>query len=182
VPTPDARARLVVLAAVVLAAVVGVVGLSIALFGDRGDDTAAEPLAGFVVTALAGATPAEEPFAGLTELSLLVGDDCLRLVVADGVDERVQGLRGRSDLGPYDGMLFVFEEPAASSFTMRGVPVPLDVAWYDASGGPVDRTEMEPCAADDPSCPPYSSRSPYRFAIETLGGDLPAGAMAGCPS
>jgi uncharacterized membrane protein (UPF0127 family) len=179
VPPSEARVRLVVIAAVVLAAVVGGIGLSIALFGSGGGGREQKQPAGFIAAALANASPAEEPFPRLTELQLTVGQECLRLVLADELAERVQGLRGRSELGPYDGMLFAFEEPSASAFTMQGVPVRLDIGWYDALGGPVARTEMEPCD-DDEDCQPYSPGSRYRFAIETLGGDLPAGALSGC--
>ena len=56
-----------------------------------------------------------------------------------------QGLRGRSDLGPYDGMLFVFDGPTDAAFTMSGVPVPLDIGFYDADGAPGLGQRMEPC-------------------------------------
>jgi uncharacterized membrane protein (UPF0127 family) len=88
----------------------------------------------------------------------------------------------RNDLGSYDGMLFVFDRPTSSSFTMSDVPVPLDIGWYDAAGRPVDRLLMQPCpdgtVAD---CPAYSSRGPYSYAVETLGGELPGGALSACP-
>ena len=82
-----------------------------------------------VSAVLPRATPARAPFAGLSELKVAVGyDHCLRLAVADTLDERVAGLRDRTDLGPYDGMLFVFQGPSNSGFTMSGVTVPLDIA------------------------------------------------------
>lgn len=183
VPTPEGRARLVpALAALVAVAVAGV-GLAIVLReGGRSGEPSPSLVAGALAAALAQARPAEEPFPDLTEVHLGVGDDCLRLVVADEVDERVQGLRGRSDLGSYDGMLFVYDAPADSAFTMAGVPVPLDIGWYAASGRPVDRARMEPCAIDRDDCPLYSARSRYRFALETLGGELPAGGLSACPA
>jgi uncharacterized protein len=181
VPPSDARARAVVLAAVLLAVVVGAVGLGVALFSGRSSTEPALPPAEFLVAALAGARPAGEPFVELTELRLAVGDDCLRVVVADEPAERVDGLRGRTALGPYDGMLFVFEEPSNSSFTMSGVTDPLDIGWYTRSGAPVGRTEMEPCPSGT-NCPAYSAGAPYRFAVETAAGELPAGALAACPS
>lgn len=171
-----------VLAALVAVTVAGA-GLAIVLLeGGRSEAPSPSPVAGALAAVLAGARPGEEPFPELTAVRLRVGDDCLHVVVADETDERVQGLRGRSDLGPYDGMLFVFDAPADSAFTMRGVPVPLDIGWYAASGRPVDRAEMEPCAVDRDNCPRYSARSRYRFALETLGGDLPAGGLSACPA
>lgn len=179
-PRSDARARFVVFAAVALAVVVGGVGLAVALFSGRSSTEPPAPPAGFLAAALARAQSAGEPFPELTEVRLGLGGDCLRLVVADDVDERVDGLRDRTDLGAYDGMLFVFDSPSNSAFTMSGVTTALDIGWYSASGQPVGRAEMEPCPSDAVDCPAYSAGSRYRFAVETLGGELPAGALSGC--
>lgn len=157
-------------------------GVGALLLGDDDDIPAAPEIASPIANALDAATAAGEPFPGLSETELEVGETCLRLVVADSVDERAQGLRSRSSLGPYDGMMFVFEGTSASSFTMQGVPVPLEVGWYGADGDPVDREEMVPCPDDRTDCPAYSSRGSYRFALETLDGGLPGGALGGCPS
>jgi uncharacterized membrane protein (UPF0127 family) len=152
--------------------------------GDDGGDEASAP------TTTGGArTPsrlslspsaAVRPFTGLTEAQLAVGGACKRVVIADSLDERVEGLTGRRDLGPYDGMLFVFEEPTTSAFTMSGVPVPIDVGFYDASGAPVSRRRMRPCPRSRADCPTYSADAPFSYALETLGGKLPAGALSSC--
>jgi len=162
---------------------VGVAVLVAAGFGalvSRDDETPAPEIAAPIAAAIGDAATADEPFPGLTETQRAVGEDCLRLVVVDILDERAQGLRGRSSLGPYDGMLFVFEGTSQSAFTMQGVPVPLDIGWYDEAGQPVDRAEMVPCPESLSECPPYTSRRPYRFALETLRGELPGGPVTGC--
>ncbi len=45
---------------------------------------------------------------------------------------RTQGLSGRQEI-PYDGMLFVFEQPSRPFFWMNGMNFPLDFIWlkYD---------------------------------------------------
>ncbi|HMF82287.1 MAG TPA: DUF192 domain-containing protein [Acidimicrobiia bacterium] len=175
--TPGRRA---VAAAVLAVLVVALVGGGL-LFLLRRDDETAAPV-GPLASVLAGARPASAPFAGLTEVRLDVGGDCRRVVVADSVDVRATGLMRRRDLGPYAGMLFVFDRPTTSFFTMSDVPVPLDIGWYDATGEPVDRTLMQPCPQRSPAeCPVYQSKGPYRYALETLGGDLPSGAIGACP-
>jgi uncharacterized membrane protein (UPF0127 family) len=126
--------------------------------------------------------PARAPFPGLTETQLAVGDDCLELVVADADDERIVGLTGRSDLGPYDGMLFVFDGDSTATFTMSGVPVPLSIGWYDRDGRPAGREEMVPCEDARADCPSYAADDPYRYAVETLDGGLAGGALGACPS
>jgi uncharacterized membrane protein (UPF0127 family) len=152
----------------------------IALASRRDHEPEPLPIGTGIAAALEDASPAAAGFPGLTEINLAAGDRCLRLVVADELEERVDGLRGRERLGPYGGMLFVYETPSTSSFTMSGVPVPLDIGFYDGRGGPVDREELEPCPQADASCPSYSSGSPYRFALETLRGELPSGALSAC--
>ena len=174
--TPARRAG-VAAALLALAAVLVGGGLVLVLRSD--DDTAAPR--GPLASVLAGARPATVPFTGLTEVRLGIGGDCRRVVVADRTDERATGLMRRSDLGPYEGMLFVFDKPTRSSFTMSEVPVPLDIGWYDSAGRPVDRLLMQPCPGRSVSdCPVYSSRGPYTYAVETLGGQLPSGALSGC--
>ena len=173
-------ARRAVAVAVLLALAVVLVGGGLLLVLRRDDETAAP--GGPLGSVLAGAPPATAPFTGLTEVRLGIGGDCRHVVVADDTDERATGLMRRNDLGSYDGMLFVFDGPTSSSFTMSDVPVPLDIGWYDAAGRPVDRLRMLPCpdgtVAD---CPAYSSRGPYSYAVETLGGELPGGALSACP-
>jgi uncharacterized membrane protein (UPF0127 family) len=170
-------ARWAVAAAVLVAVVVALIGGLVLLLRD---DDASAP-AGTFGAALARARPATAPFPGLTEVRLGIGGDCRRIVVADAGGERAVGLKRRRELGPYDGMLFVFDGPTQGAFTMSQVPVPLDIGWYDADGRPVDRTLMQPCAGRPVlDCPSYRSRGPYRYAVETLEGELPGGALGGC--
>jgi len=133
----------------------------------------ADPLA----TVVAHAKRATAPFRGLTATRVRVGDEELDVVVADEFDERVQGLRRRRDLGPYDGMLFAFEGPTITSFTMSTVPVPLDIGFYGARGRVVDRLRMRPCAGDESECPLYRPSGAFSYALETLRGDLPRGRL-----
>lgn len=137
------------------------------------------PRPGTVAAALAEARPARSPFPGLTEARLRVGGEDLRVVVADETGERSQGLRRRRDLGPYDGMAFVYSEPTDTAFTMSTVPVPLEIGFYDGAGRVVSRLRMEPCAGTDAECPRYRPDGPFRYAIETLAGELPAGRLTG---
>lgn len=173
-------ARRAVVAAVLAAVVVALVGGGLFLLLGRGDDTAAP--SGLLAPVLEGARPASAPFAGLTEVRLDVAGDCRRVVVADSVEERATGLMRRRDLGPYAGMLFVFDRPTTSFFTMSDVPVPLDIGWYDVEGRPVDRTLMQPCPQRSAAeCPVYQSKGAYRYALEALGGRLRSGTLSACP-
>ncbi len=85
--------------------------------------------------------------------------------------QRRRGLMGVTDLGPADGMVFVYDEPNASSFWMRATPMALSIAWFDAAGAFVSAAEMEPCLdGPDSACARYAAAAPYTAAVE-----LPAG-------
>lgn len=129
--------------------------------------------------ALDAARPAHAPFEGLTQTRIGVGGDRMRVVLADENEERVQGLRARRDLGRYDGMLFVFDEPTTTAFTMSTVPVVLDIGFYDERGRVVDRLRMEPCPDAESDCPLYEPDGEFTYALETLADDLPKGRLTG---
>jgi hypothetical protein len=171
--------RLVAIALVAVGAVAVVIGVVKLLSDpDSGDNRGN----GSFTTAIANAGPAADPFAELTALRLAVGGRCVRLVVADSLDERIAGLRARSDIGDYDGMLFVFDGATDVGFTMSTVPVPLDIGFYDAAGKLVSTRRMKPCAKAEDACPVYRSDEPFTYALETLKGKLPAGGISTCPS
>lgn len=130
-----------------------------------------------VDAALRAARPAATPFRGLTATRVVVGKRTLHVVIADSDRERTQGLRRRHTIGRYDGMLFVYPGATTATFTMSTVPVALDIAFYDSDGRVVRRLRMKPCAGSDSTCPGYPSGGGFRFALETLGGDLPRGRL-----
>ena len=167
---------LLVLGAIVLSVVV------VKVLDEVGDP---DPHAGGIplTAVLPRAVPAVAPFEGLSEVHAAIGyDRCLRLVVADSEDERVAGLRDHSgDLGPYDGMLFVFPGPSQSSFTMSGVDDPLDIAFFDQNGARNATRAMKPCPEKaENACPAYAADGQYVFAVETKKGELPSGPIAAC--
>ena len=146
--------------------------------GSSSADEPARP-SGPVAAALAHAHAASRPFKGLTATRIRVGNRTLRVVVADQNDERTQGLRRRADIGPYKGMLFVFDAPTATAFTMSTVKTPLDIGFYDGRGRVVDRLQMQPCPlTSEALCARYQPSGSFSYALETLPGDLPHGRLA----
>jgi hypothetical protein len=133
-----------------------------------------------IASAITGAGPATDPFPQLTAARLAVGSRCIRVVIADSLGERVEGLRQERDLGGYDGMLFVFDGATDVGFTMSTVPVPLDIAFYDADGNLVATQRMKPCAKVENECPVYRSDEPFVYALETLTGKLLPGSLSTC--
>ena len=101
-----------------------------------------------------------------------IGDQERIVAVADTADSRRRGLMGVDDFGGVEGMVFVFDAPTETSFYMKDVLVPLDIAFVGADGTVLEVLTMALCTADP--CPTYGSPAPFMWAIET-----PAGGLAG---
>lgn len=179
------RAGRVVAVALLAIVAAGMIVLAVRALSDDGDTTGtgaeAQPT-GSLAESLRAVTPATSPFEGLTQTNLSIGGKCLRTVIADSEAERVEGLRQRSDLGPYDAMLFQFPGPTQVGFTMSTVPVALEIGFYSADGTRTSSRHMLPCPKAEDECPVYRADAPFEFAVETLGGKLPKGDLAGCGS
>jgi uncharacterized membrane protein (UPF0127 family) len=146
-----------VAAVVVACALVGLVVLALHARSDDGTGR----------LRFATTTQAVAPFDGFSEARVAVGGDCLRVLVASTPEQRTQGLRGVTDLGPYAGMLFVNAGDTGARYTMAGTPMPLTITFFDRNGTPVDRTEMTPCPnGTDATCPEYASSKRYRYTLE----------------
>lgn len=130
-----------------------------------------------VTTTTSAVTPTTAPgrpdtgdVTGFPVATITVGDDALLVAVADNGGRRQKGLRGVADLGDLAGMLFVWERDTTPSFTMRDVPIDLDLALLDADGVVVDTLPMAVCTPT--VCPVYGSTTPARYAIESPAGSL----------
>lgn len=113
--------------------------------------------------AQSAAAPARQP--KLPVVQIRAGIHLIRAERADTARTRAIGLMGRDALGPNEGMLFVFEQPAMHCFWMRNTPLPLSIAFVDDAGRIVDIAKMAP-HSDESHCP---SRA-VRFALEMEAG------------
>lgn len=97
--------------------------------------------------------------------SLQVGDNQFTVWVARTSDQRQRGLMYRTDLGPRQGMLFVFDDDSVREFWMKNTPLPLSIAFLSAAGK-ILQIEL---------LTPYSetlvrSQRPARYALEVAAG------------
>jgi uncharacterized membrane protein (UPF0127 family) len=167
--TGSRRAAWLAAGAVVVAALVA------GLVGWRGSDHGGSS----TNAAIGDVVPARAPFEGLTAGTITVGGKQLRVVVADAEAERVQGLRQKVDASPYDGMLFVFPSEGVEAFTMAMVPEALEIVFFDDAGRVVDRMRMAPCPkGSDATCPSYTPKGPFRYALESGDGVVYEGPLA----
>jgi uncharacterized protein len=89
-----------------------------------------------------------------------VGQD-LTVEVARTEAQREHGLMGRRNLGPRDGMIFVFDRDQRLSFWMKDTPTPLSIAFLSAEGKILQIEDMEPFSEKI-----TQSRLSARYALE----------------
>jgi uncharacterized protein len=97
--------------------------------------------------------------------------------VAETREQKSIGLMERRSLPIDEGMLFVYSEPqpGSAAFHMFRTHVPLDIAFFDASGRIVAIRQMEPCTSPVAGwCEKYSPGVPYAGALEVSRGYLAA--------
>jgi uncharacterized membrane protein (UPF0127 family) len=92
------------------------------------------------------------------------GTVSLEVQVADTPAERRTGLMGRESLSPYDGMVFLWEEPVVSTFWMKDTLIPLSIAFWDEGGRIISILDMAPCIEDP--CPTFGPDQPFVGAVE----------------
>ena len=91
-----------------------------------------------------------------------VGDQVVRMQFAVRPAEMQRGLMGRRDLGPDDGMIFVYDKPQQMSFWMRNTPTPLDIGFFRSDG---TLAEIYPLHPFDENTV-ISRSADLRFAVE----------------
>jgi len=89
--------------------------------------------------------------------------------IADSPETRERGLMFRRQLGPNEGMVFVWSEPGFYPFWMKNTLIPLDIIWLDAGGRVVSiAASVPPCRADP--CPTYPPAGSASCVVEVAAG------------
>jgi uncharacterized membrane protein (UPF0127 family) len=117
-------------------------------------------LAGAVECSGTDSTPNRPP----STVAFDENDAVLYVDVAETAQARQKGLMGRETLPADEGMAFVFDEPASSTFWMKDTLIPLSIAFVDRNDRVIGLRDMQPCEADP--CPTYGIDEPYVLAIE----------------
>lgn len=99
--------------------------------------------------------------------TLHIGPHAFQIEIADTPRERAQGLTGRSYLPADNGMLFVFDRPGRYCFWMRDTPLPLSIAFIDATGRIASLADMQP-RTETRHCPSVD----VRYALEVWQGEF----------
>jgi uncharacterized membrane protein (UPF0127 family) len=100
---------------------------------------------------------------------ILPAGQALHVEIADSPMRRQLGYMFREQVGPEDGMIFLFEEAEFHSFWMKNVTIPLDILWIAGDGTVVDVSLQTPACAEDP-CPSYRPMGRALYVLELAGG------------
>ena len=117
-----------------------------------------------LATATLAAVAQQTPTA-LRVIPLSTGIYVIQAEVAMQPAERELGLMNRTTLGPNQGMVFLFDQPAAQCMWMRNTRIPLSVAFIDNEGRVINVEEMK-AQTDDNHC----AAKPARYALEMNAG------------
>jgi len=124
----------------------------------------------FLTAALAASAPSKPEWA----VAVLPGGAEFMLEVARDDASRARGYMFREQVGPREGMLFVFDEAGRHPFWMKNCKVSLDILWLDASSRIVWIAEgLPPCPAEG-DCPSAVPAAPARYVLEFAAGTVPS--------
>ena len=123
---------------------------------------AARAAAAALLATLFGTAAAQgAPQLDLPRVELTAGMHRIDAQVAATPQERQTGLMFRKEMPAHEGMLFVFEQPAAQCFWMKNTLLPLTAAFVDDDGTIVNLEDMKPQTLDS-----HCSAKPVRYVLE----------------
>ena len=102
-------------------------------------------------------------------ITITTGGQSLTVEVARSEAQRERGLMGRMNLGPRDGMIFVFDRDDHLTFWMKNTPSALSIAFLSAEGKVLQIEDMEPFSETI-----VRSRLSARYALEMRKGAFAA--------
>lgn len=126
----------------------------------------------FLFVALGAFRASQSPVAGAPApiqgaRTIELKGQAIQVSVADTESTRRQGLSGRADLEPDEGMLFVFPEDGVHGFWMKDMRFSIDILWLSNEGAVV---YMAQDVSPDTFPQHFSPNTPARYVLE-----LPAG-------
>ena len=108
-----------------------------------------------------GALAQTGPQPKLPTIPLTFGMRIVQAELAITPEQQMVGMMFRTEMGPYEGMLFVNDEPGVRCFWMRNTLIPLSIAFIADDGRIVNIDEMQP-RSDASHC----SKAPVRYVLE----------------
>lgn len=108
------------------------------------------------------------PLSDLQTAELKTSGQKLTVWIMDDSSKRQEGMMflRNDDVGPQQGMLFVFADSAPRSFWMRNTLIPLDIVYIDEKGKVINVVRGEPQDLNQ-----LPSDRPAKYVIETEAGE-----------
>lgn len=100
---------------------------------------------------------------GATANTVTLNGATVKVAIAATRASRTQGLTGVTQMAADSGMLFVFADDRQRSFWMKDTPIPLSIAFLDASKKVIFMADMTPNTTDVVG---WLNAGPMRYAIE----------------
>ncbi len=113
----------------------------------------------FAVALLSSAQ--EAPQLDLPRIKLGAGMYQIDAQIARTSEQRTVGLMHRREMPPYEGMLFVFEQPSKLCFWMKNTLIPLTAAFVADDGTVVNLADMTPQTTES-----HCAIRPVRYVLE----------------
>jgi uncharacterized membrane protein (UPF0127 family) len=95
--------------------------------------------------------------------TIYLGSKALEVTIADEHQERVQGLSGITNLGDFDGKLFIFDESGTHRIWMKDMQIPLDILWINEN---LEVIHIEEAVSPDTYPQAFTSKDDARFVLE----------------
>jgi len=102
-----------------------------------------------------------QPMPRLSVVNLTAGMHVIHAELAARPEHRARGLMFREQLGPNEGMLFIFDDTAIQCMWMRNTLIPLSVAFIADDGTIVNIEDMAPKTEDS-----HCGSKRLRYALE----------------
>ena len=94
-----------------------------------------------------------------------LGGEKLQVEVVTSQEEKNKGLAGRTHLNDHQGMLFIYSREQPLVFWMKGMKMPICIAFFDAKKKLINVEEMDIPAKGQP-LPLYKSETNAKYALE----------------
>lgn len=107
-----------------------------------------------------------------SQKTVLIGENLIKVEVADDDESRKRGLSGRTALDADSGMLFIFDKKDVSPiFWMKDTLIPLDIIWIDDGKIiKIDKADVPVPGTTDDSLVRYTAGQPIDNVLEVNAG------------
>ncbi len=104
-----------------------------------------------------------EVFGVENQYKIYIGDQVVRVTVADTLDERIQGLSGVASLSDLEGKLFIFDQNDYHGIWMKDMLFPIDIVWINDD---LEVVHIESNVQPDTYPEIFAPDEPARFVFE----------------